>query len=437
MGMFANRSCMALTWTADGQCRGVHLLRTRDGCRLLRSWASGPDQGKSIAARLAAGFRELACQANTVVVAGGGGSRAAFVDLEMPELKPDELRSALTFEVARFAPIATEKLVWGYRTLPANGDGRLVRLIFLREEEWTRWLDHVSGLGHGLDCVMPPETVTDPLFRDREVWFGPDGNGLGFRAVPNPPAGRCLVRAETAAPAAFGALPEPLAAPEFEAGELADLDAAEQQGYVGAVLLGMYGLTAAPKQDRHGWIPIPFELRPRRHRHSRLLAVALATLLLIVAGVGIGREYSAANSYAKALQEDCRLLRRQLNSVSAEEQSTELADGLRRELRDAQPRRPQLAGVLLELTQLIDTDAWVQSFTWTDGKIQVLIRTDVEDIHLLERLEASLLLGDVLQLRRQVGPDGMSISVQMNARYDTENEEAATQVGPAPTDPGS
>ena len=184
MTTFTGTSAIALTWGTAGACRGVFVERVRDRCRVVRSWEGATSAERSLAEVLAEGLRALAPTSSTVVVAGSVDFGSGFVDVEMPVLRPDELRSALVFELRRCAPIPEEKLVWGYRVLPGgSGPRRVVRVYYLRQAVWERCLSDLSGLVHSLDLVVPPAAALDPVLARTPVAL-PGPGGESFLYLP-------------------------------------------------------------------------------------------------------------------------------------------------------------------------------------------------------------------------------------------------------------
>ena len=440
MGTFAKQSCVALNWAPDGRCWGVHLRRVRDRCAVALFWRSPLAENESLAARLAEGVRCLAARENTVIVAGGSGRRCGLVDIEMPRLPPEDLRNALSFELGKHAPVSPEKLVWGWRALPgADGTHQQVRLAYMREAEWGRWLDAASGLGLGIDIVMPPSAALDPLLAEQEVYFPDESAADGFVLRPSETGGREILRRAAAGEGVFGAFPTPLSAPVLELGGLGAMPPEEQQGYCGAVLLAMYGLTNAAATDKRTWFPIPYALQPRRHRHSRLAAAVLILYLLAVAAVGLGREYRTANAYYRQLQQECKEIEAQIAEQEEAEDVSDFMSVLEKELGEAHREQPSMTDVLAELTHLIGEDTWVERFEWagdTLKTVQIHLNTKKDEgLGLINRLEGSPVLGDVVPGPVTRRNDEIKRRLEMNARFDTEAEERELLEEPLPQAP--
>jgi Tfp pilus assembly protein PilN len=407
-------------------CFGVFLKRVRDRYCVVRCWrAQAPSS--SISNCLAEGLRQLEIDDGSLVVAGGLDLQSGMADLKMPALAPAELRNALLFELTKQAPLAADKLAWGYRVLASKETGRLpVRLTYMRDAEWSRWLEAVSGLNTGVDALLPPAVALDPIFENQVVYLSDPLGGAGLCLTPDPEGGRECRPCASADGQGIGFLPKPLAEAGIDLGDdLEVLSAEERQHLVPAILLGMYGLSGALKHDRKTLPAIPYDLRPHRHRYSKLAAMVLGVVLLGLGLIMLGREYVAASNHYGALKDKTAALSKQINEVAKAENPEDSLETLRKELSEVMLERPGLPACLLELTRLTDDDVWVQSFNWTDGKIDVDFTTEKQDAEILSKLETSPLLVDVIpQGKRVDARKRLTIRMRMYAGFRGEGSTA-------------
>jgi hypothetical protein len=416
----SSRTCIALTWRSTGACCGVRLRRSGERHVVVSAWRGQADTDGGLSGRLAEGFGELGGDPETLLVLGGGGLSCGLVDLVVPRLMPADMRKALRFELAKFAPLPEDRLVWGYRLLPGTDRTRQsVRLIYMRESVWRRWLEEASALGHGVDCILPPVAALDPLLADRPMWIPADGNGDGYVLSPAASALRVVRPAAAGQDAAFGGGATPLAAPGLEPGPLAPLPAIEQRAFGEAVLLAMYGLSRARERDRRTWLAVPFEMKPHRNRTARFIVLALIVYILGLAGISVGRAYYAAATHLGRLNAEIERTEAAIRQIEQGADPSLAIEELRDEFREAHIVLPSLPACLLELTGLIQDDAWVTDFNWNRGLINVDLSAASEDVNLRQRLEDSPLFEQVIILGTQVGRDNaLSISLQMRATID-------------------
>jgi Tfp pilus assembly protein PilN len=436
MTTFTGTSAVALTWTPAGWCRGLRVERVRDRCRVVQWWEvqKGPD--RSIAETLVDGLRTLDPAGTSVVVAGGDDSACGCLDLEMPALRPEELRNALAFELRRCAPVPDERLTWAYRVLPGASGPRLrVRLYYVRQMVWEHWLDDVSGLTHGLDMLLPPAAALDPVLAGVPVCLG--SADLRSLYVPCQDGRREAVPAPepAAAEGVFGSGLAPLTAACVDPGELSGQPAERQADFAAALVLAMYGISASFQADRRTGFELPHDLRPRRHRQSRLIAVALAIYTVVVGLYGAARLYADRRQQYAAVHEERLRIEAQVVETRTRLQADEakLIEQLRVEITELVQPRPSLAAVLAEITRRVGHGGWCTSFRWSEGAVSLQLRESQEIEDLERTLESSPLLGDVRQESKKVQAGVTERKVEMNARYDLGSEQSA----PPPAPPAS
>lgn len=412
----STKETIGLTWTADGACRGVRLRVGVDGAAVAGFWGGPEDAGESISARLQEAARILSVSERTTVVAGGIGDGSGFADVPVPDAPPDELRSMLGFELRKHAAVPPDQTVWGYRALSAAGSGRTARLVYVHEDAWHRWLDHVGGIQTGVDAVLPPAAALDPVLSENDVAltdrnkparYGLVRAGDGRREVRPLPEDESRV---------FGAGAAPLNLPNLQLGGLAALPPDEQRTYAGAVILALYGAGGTLREDRKTGLPLPAELKPRRHELARrlaaCLAVYLAGLLLFIGG----RYYVEARAVLMNLKTELAETESRIDAITTGEDGAEFVKSLSQDVESLGLDRPVMTACLLELTELLSDEYWVQNMQWNDGKIELEVHTAVDDLSFVADLERSALFVDVVPVRKIVDNDNnLVVTVQLHA----------------------
>ena len=143
-----NNSC-AFTWTKTGDCHAVHITRKGDRCIVSAHWHGNAGKNTATAETLSSAKRALGNIDTYFTLAGGSEGGWGMADVLMPELKAEELKNALVFELRKHTPLPVDKLAWGYRMVPsdAQNNRQLVRLFYVRNETWRQWTDAVGGIG--------------------------------------------------------------------------------------------------------------------------------------------------------------------------------------------------------------------------------------------------------------------------------------------------
>lgn len=433
----ARHSCVAFTWTSDGQCRGVWLERRGGGVRITSFW-SGESAGKSssTAEALSSGRRALGAAEDVYCIAGSANGGWGMSDVVMPSLKREELRSALSFELRTRTPIPVDRLTWGYRVLPSGvgvESGKLlVRLFYVRTDIWRKWCESASGLGH-LDMIAVPAVVLDPLLSDSTAVI-PGKESFGY--VPTA-LGRDVVSAKTV-DTSGELLPVSSLLPleGLELGALSELSAGEQQSYVPALLLAAYGMSKDVERDIETMPEVPHGLRPHRYQFCKVLAFLLVVFIVCCLGFGILKAVQQRVSRLRVIRKDIYEVQSEIGVLRSRsiENSKAAAKDLEAEMGKYNFEAPGLVDVLLALTETVNPPGWISgSFDWStslgENAVPVTFTMrepigDTSNLDLATRLNSSPVLGDVSENKNSQNRAGyMERRFVLKARYDTEQEK--------------
>jgi len=425
-----NNSC-AFTWTKTGDCHAVHITRKGDRCIVSAHWHGNAGKNSSTAETLSSAKRALGNIDTYFTLAGGSEGGWGMADVLMPELKAEELKNALAFELRKHTPLPADKLAWGYRMVPsdAQNNRQLVRLFYVRNETWRQWTDAVGGIGQ-VDMILPPAVALDPLLAGQTVTIPGDTPAASFVFTPGDP-GRSMAPRNMADHAAdSGVLHEMLPLENLDLGSIKELPATEQFHYAGAILLAVYGLTREAHRDQATVIRVPESLQPRRYRGFQLLATLLA--VYICAGLFFGLVRAAQNRIARLreINSELRAVETQITSLQKQlnPENVAYANAIKQELTDVISEAPAFPAALLELTRLIEPPSWMSSrLEWKDGQVSFQLEEEENDLELATRLEHSPILGDVREQSSTFDPrnNRRIRKFLLNARHDTEKEQEA------------
>ncbi|MBR0457890.1 MAG: hypothetical protein IJJ26_01515 [Victivallales bacterium] len=435
MMKYARSTSAAFTWSPEGRCRGVLLMRDARGCHVSARWGADTEHKTAdLAEALAAGRKALNCAEAMFCVAGPTNGGWGMAELEMPELKQEELRNALAFELRKRTPLPPDRLVWGYRVLEhaASKEERMkVRLFYVKRDSWRQWMAVARGLAH-VDLIAPAPVLLDPLAEGQAVVV--PGGKISFRYLPSE-HGREEMR--TSANDAQG---NPLdydqlfPMPGFTPGVLEELSIAERQEYLPAVILGIYALSTEIGTDVGTLPPVEEDMRPKRYLFMQAMA---GILLLVVIGfllIGGVKAVQARMARLSLIAKDIQQARTQYAALQRQipVNAKEASQALEEEIARFHFESPDLPEALSEVTRLVKAPAWVGSFEWkgdpsaSDSTVNILLREPVgnqENTNLVTRLSNSPVLGDVKEIQaNQTRNNMMERRFVMTARGDTPEE---------------
>ncbi|MBR4674365.1 MAG: hypothetical protein IKP00_07870 [Victivallales bacterium] len=433
----ARGECAAFSWTPEGICHGVLLKGGGRDVKVVAYWrGEGGSKASSIGETLSIGRRELGVKEGVYCIAGPEEGGWGMADLLMPELKPDELRSALAFEVRKRTPIALEHLNWGYRLLPKESiqdekvTGRTpVRLFYAKSDLWRRWLEGASGLGH-LDMMAVAPVLLDPFMQGETVFFPGE---TAFKYLPGK-VGRDVVPA-TAEENKVGSFHECLPYSNLVLGSLGDKPLEEQLSYLKVITMAIYGMGREVEKDKRTMPALPDKMKPARYMACRFIASCLAVLIIAMLGAGLVQSLQQRVARLRQIRSDISKVEAEIARLNNMDsiKANQAAKDFEAEISKYTFEAPELPDVLIELTQLIKPPAWIGgSFDWkselgdTVVPITFTIREPVSDsnnLDLCKRLNDSPILGDAQELKSSMLRDNkQERRITLKARYDTAEE---------------
>ena len=429
MGLFARNNAIALTWTPNS-CHAVRMSVSGGSCTVSQAWhGTLGKEGDSLAELVLNALRALQADDSIFIVAGGNGQGWGMAEVRTPNLKSDDLRNALAFELRKQTPLPLDQLRWGYRILP-SADGKSdsrkrVRLLLVKNDYWNSWMKAIDGLHH-LDALLPAPMALDPVLAGQSLIMM-DNGGCEYR------------------PGAEGRQPMPL--PEgskvtfeqafpmknFTPGKLSGLSDAEKLEYVPALVLGVYALTGAVSGDAKTLIPLP-----ERFVAHRNITLKVLTLFLVIYLIGLCVYTVTGNMSAKAAQ--IRQIDLAINQTRTEldelkklldPKDQEKAKLIRDELVANAPDSPDFPTALLAITEAVRPPMWIaQTLEWKNGAISFQTQGPQKDLDLANRLEYSPYLAEVSERMSTYNQETNNHTqrFELVARFDTPAEEEALRV---------
>ena len=430
--MFRSNECVAYTWDSQGRCCGVRIERRGERCTVAGHWRGAKVGAQPLATVLESSLAHLKIRSETTVLIGGDFRKAFCVDMRMPKMSPELLHSAVGFELAKFSPLATEDLKWGYRVLSKSGmDALHVRVGFFPASDHDHWLEAASALPSGVDMIIPAGATLDPQFAEQDVGFV-DEEGESAYILHRKESGEREVQiaADADRDDVFGLGKTPLAAPNLMPGRLLELNAAEQRSFAPAVLLGMYGVSSSCPADARTWLSVPKSMKPPRNRTQKTVSLTLAVYLL---GLGLAflggwlmmknRDLAFVNEKRVALEEEVRRLTPEVKPTH----EVDLNEEMRQELEEVRASFLPMGVGLSAITGRTAHELWGHSFQWNTGEIKVELIADADMMDKIGFLERTRVLADFnVDIARQKGQFRYTVNCRL--MRDSEMGEAGVDV---------
>lgn len=405
MSLFLSNSCAAFVWDNEDRLVGVLVERAGHEAVVKNIWHGERAGNRSHAELLGQAGRELPIAEETTVIIGGNPEKTCFVDLKLPKIAAGDLRRALEFELTKHTPLPIDSLQWGYRVIGkiAGTELQLVRIAFFLQEDWESWVSAASGISGGVDMIIPPVTILDPLVTGKDVCLAVNGSleRYQFHSVESGERVITCHPADQPAGDVFGIGDQPLRQAGFNLGPLAPLPAAEQRRYTAPALLAWYGLSDATIQDHRHWLSVPTGLRPKRNRAHKIYVTFVAVYLLFVSGVLVSswfydkyRQYNSADAEYRRLKAD-------VDRFQEGDGSEAFATQVETEIMAARGSLLSMTEALLEVTEITGSKVWSKKFDWNAGTLGLELSSEVDDSDVTLQFQNSPILTDVTMRKTQ------------------------------------
>jgi len=400
------------------------LSRSRDKLTVIGCWQETLGKDQSLAELVAQGIKTVGGNDQEFIVAGGDHTSWGMADIIMPAIGKEQLKSALAFELRKQTPIPADKLLWGYRLLPATNDQQKqnIRLFYVREEQWRKWMNVLGGINH-VDIILPAPLALDPLFADYNIIFPESQGNVGYRASKSAQQRFIVPNINLAAMTLPEAFPP---AAEYQLDALEGISVSEQLSYIPALVLAAYGLSKESSKDQDTLIPPPEGLKAHRNLASKIIAFGLIFYILVTLISGLTRQLQAKAGHLRKIDSETQLVRALLNSLKKQNDPAEkeFVLTLHQELQDNVLQTPDFPEVLVELSNLIEPPTWASTrMEWNAGQITMQLQSTARNLELPENLEESPILGDVRELSSQFNQRVYTQRYNLNARFDTDDEK--------------
>ncbi len=423
MPSFVRTQSIAVTWTTD-TCQAVRLQVSGNACQVEKCWQGilGKD-GASLAELLLHAVKAVDGDDGIYIVAGGNGQGWGMADLNMPALKPEEMRAALSFELRKQTPLSSDRLRWGYRLLPkkVGETTQPVRLYYVRNEHWNSWLKAIDGLHH-VDALLPAPVALDPALEEGSLVIQ-GGHGIpGSYEYSRTESGRQIAPKEDDTALRIA---EALPPSACKIGPIADQPQELQASFAAAIALGIYGLTNCVNTDQQTRIPLPDRFQARRHIAAKITAGVLGVFLLGLMVYSLAGNLSGHAAQIRQIDLQIKKTKAELAELKKQidPKDNEKTEVIKNELIANIPNRPDFPSVLLAVTKSVPTTHWISdAFEWRDGQVSFKVQGPTKDLELTTRLEDTKFLGDVTERLSSMNNGAYTQRFEATARFDTDIE---------------
>ncbi len=420
MGLLGNNNCIGIFLGINGVCRAVKMEGSRKEFE-IQAVAECTLEGEDNAEQIKELVDSLNPSDNSLVIAGSD-RLGNTVDLIMPKLSPEDLQSALQFEIPKYTPLSDEDVIWGYRIVGDIGEkGQHLRLGITPATEWEHTISLLGSVSTGVEMIMPPPMALDPAFGDVDYCCFDDGCNRSMLTKND----------EGLRDAAFvevDALTNPFQLPAT-VGINPECSAEVDENLCKASLLAVYGLTANLRKDRRTWVKVPQTIQTKRRR-SLMVVNAILALVLLGAGIYTGVSYLVAyNKEVGVYSKHVDRLKKEIEAISVVKADDKLITQLEKEMDDVLRDRPGFANLLSIITEIIDDSHWSDRFSWNGERFTIGLKTTKDDSDVAMLLEQSGYFENVTFKKDTSTSGQVALTVEMQVKEKHRENAAAGKGG--------
>ncbi|HBM15337.1 MAG TPA: hypothetical protein DD381_03185 [Lentisphaeria bacterium] len=311
--MLKVKTCLSIVWDKDYLVYGA-LLSKRGKKFTLLNFSSCIDKNRTFAQRLSEVYKKLGGDNSERVVLGGFVPNALIFSLDIPNLKPTEIKKFLDFEISRYIPENPEDYAWTFRPIlyPGADKNKIekIKIIALYKSVADEIAKSLIESGMKFDAILHPFFVIDPLYTAFDLYLETIDDKFYSRAsieqegwfmseLPKDETQKQLLAEET----------------NFAFHRFESMLKESLKYFIPSIILAEYSLSRTFDIERKNFFPVPPSCKPKRFKLLKLGAVAAFAVFLFLAGFYICRESIDNYRLLDSLKNQLASLKTELNDI--------------------------------------------------------------------------------------------------------------------------
>ncbi len=101
-------------------------------------------------------YKSFSVKKSSYIVLSGIIPGSIIFDISIPEVKAEEIKSLLEFELPRHIPIPLDEIIWSFTVYSNKNNVLKIRVFAIKEHEWNLFIEELSELNIKLDALIDP-----------------------------------------------------------------------------------------------------------------------------------------------------------------------------------------------------------------------------------------------------------------------------------------
>ena len=382
--MLKVKSCLSIVWDKEYLVYGAILCKRGKKFTLL-DFASSIDKNLSFAQRLAEVYKKLNGDNSERVILGGYTPNVLIFSLDIPKLKPIEIKKFLEFEIGRYIPGNLEDFSWIFRPIiyPGSDKNKIesVKIFAVYKSAADDLIKSLIESGMKFDAVLHPFFVIDPLYTafdlslettddkfyssasiEQEGWF--------MSELPADKLQRQAIAEET----------------HFAFHRFESVLKESLKYYIPAIILAEYSLSPTFDIEKKHFFPVPQFSKPKRFKALKLAAFAVFSLFIILSGFFLVRESIDNYKALGTLERQLASLKTELNSIKKKSIKEKNTDQYIQLVLTSEPDDINALSFLEYLSKVTPKDVWANYLNTYGNSANLTMQTNGNSDKLISEL---------------------------------------------------
>lgn len=350
------KTCLSLAWDKNNSVYGVVL--SKKGRKIqIKDFASNNEAGLTFSQRLSSVYKALNGDTSELTVVGGYIQGALTFSVDVPNLKPTELKKFLEFEIPRYIPGSIDDFVWTFRPViyPDADKNKITKakILVVKRSLSDEIFNCLVDSQIKYDAALTPFFVIDPLYMAFNLYM--EGMDAKFYSNASYEEEGWLLSELPAEEVQREAIIEEtlFAFQRYEEGLGENLP-----HYIPALIMAEYALNPDFPKESKNYFPVPAPCKPKRFKGLKNLTFLLVGVFVLLACVYLIRETYDNHLIISAQQKEIKELTKIQKVMKSKFQSQKKNDDYIQILIAAQPETIDALSFLDYLSKVTPADTW-------------------------------------------------------------------------------
>ncbi|MEI6055560.1 MAG: hypothetical protein WCR55_05810 [Lentisphaerota bacterium] len=385
--MLKVKTCLSITWDKNYFVHGALLCKRGKKFTLL-DFAFSDDKNIAFSQRLSEVYNKLDGFNRERVVIGGYVANALTFSIDIPNLKPTEIKKFLEFEIGRYIPGNLEDFTWIFRPViyPGADKSKIQRakVFAVHKKTYDQGAKDMMDSAIKYDAFLYPFFVIDPFYTAFDLYLESidenfyssasiEEEGWFMSAIPKNGAAREAIIEDT----------------NFAFHRFEPVLKENLKYYIPGIILAEYALNPTFNIEKKHFFPVPPLCKPRRFKVLKLATFALFILFAILTSSYIFREAIDNYKTIGTLNNQLKSLKIESDNIKKKIAKEKKTDDFVQLILTSEPDDIDAMSFLDYLSKVTPKDVWANYLNTYGNSANLTMQTNGNSDRLISELYKS------------------------------------------------